>query len=173
MKKIISFVLAFSMIFGCISTAFASQKVDSDNAAIEIGAENTALTPYAFPERPSGRTWEDEYTSREGYENMRDLLNIISALLPNRFASAATGVASAIYAQLAERTELTYFVSLVEEYYVYDFEGEINAYKYYVTVNVYSDSRHKNLIASGEEVRQSTSPMKNEDVIETVLGDKY
>ncbi len=162
LKAITAIGLALTMLMGSV-TAFAGDDV-ANAGIIDVNSDSTGIIPYAFPERPSGRTWEDEYTSREGYNNAAEILNIISNLnIP--FVSSLSGFASALFKFTGARQDLTYFVGEVEEYYVYDFEGEVISYKYYITMNVYSDARHKNLLYSYDTVKSSTSPMKIEEIM--------
>lgn len=123
--------------------------------------------PYAFPEKPSGRVIEDQFKVTNKGQKIT-----LSSLTDSMGVYFAFGqmwgwtAASIIAGKLIDAIDGTvaYMGETITEYYVYDFEGSIIGYKYYIDVVVYEDENYNKIIDNYPLVRESISPLSVEEL---------
>lgn len=144
-----------------------------DNVSLTPVVQNAGATqampiePYAYPEEPTGRVIEN--TFRVTNKGQKITLQSLAAVLSIYLASVgqlklASGAAIAgVFIGSIDDTE-AFMGEVVTEYYVYDFEGSVIAYKYYVVVTLYEDDNYDSVIDTYELERESVSPLSNNDL---------
>lgn len=125
------------------------------------------IEPYAYPEKPTGRVIEDTFkVTNKGQKitlgSLTSTLSIYLASVGQLHLASAAAIANVFIGSI-DGTE-AFMGEEITEYYVYDFEGSVIAYKYYVVVTLYEDDDYDTEIETYEIERESVSPLRNDEL---------
>lgn len=161
MKKFYIMALASILCANSVVPCFANSTKD-EIPAIVSSRDITNVEPYAFREERTARpVIRGEASRKEGIANANAIAGFIAITAPDPFISAAGAIGVVIFSRIGATDKEVHFTYKATEYYVYDFEGNIIAYKYYLDTTAEVEGGKKTTYTTTKE---STAPLRIKDL---------